>query len=181
MWNLTDEDCPDIDENEERDISKLLKREDEWEHVVWHTLCKPIQRMKRMAGIWGWHDPLVMGLVQRLVDFRMVQAPVNPVDAQVRKADKQGELHNVVQRKGSIRRSVIKFAVTAHFGKETRGREEGHYWHGDHGLANLERHLVLQIFRVSEGGVIKDEEVGEGGADEIEDKAKEPVRVLDSS
>lgn len=86
--SLTDKNRPDIDENKERDISKLLKREDEWEHVVWHTLCKAIQRMKGMAGIWGWHYPLVMGLVQRLVNFRMVQPPVNPVDAQVRKADK---------------------------------------------------------------------------------------------
>jgi len=76
--------------------ANFLKREDEWEYMVWHTLCKPIQWMESMAGIWRRHDPLVMGLVQRLVNFGMVQAPVDPVNAQIREEEKQGKLKNVV-------------------------------------------------------------------------------------
>jgi len=34
---------------------------------------------------------------------------------------------------------------------------------------------------VSEGGVVKDEEIGERGADEIKDQAEEPGKILESS
>ncbi len=46
-------------------------------------------------------------------------------------------------------------------------------------MADLERDLVLEIFRVGEGSVVKDGEVGERGADEVEDEAKEPTTTLD--
>ena len=41
-------------------------------------------------------------------------------------------------------------------------------------MSNLEAHLVLEVFGVGEGGVVEDEAVGEGGADEVEDKAEKP-------
>ncbi len=64
--------------------------------MIWYTLRKPIQWVEGMAGIWSRHDPLVMGLVQRLVNSRMVQTPVDPVDAQIGEQDKQRELQDVV-------------------------------------------------------------------------------------
>lgn len=129
VWNLTDEDRPDVDESEEGNVSKLLKWEHEWENMVWHTLSKPIQRVEGMAGIRSRHDPLVMGLVQCLVNLGMVQTPVDPINAQIGEADKQRELQDVVESEGSIRRGIIKLAIAAHFDEETRGREEGHYGH----------------------------------------------------
>ena len=41
-------------------------------------------------------------------------------------------------------------------------------------MPDLEADLVLEVFRVGESGVVEDEEVGEGGADEVEDKAEKP-------
>lgn len=45
-----------------------------------------------MASVRCGHDPLVMGFMECLVDLRVVQAPVNPVNEEVGKSDEKGEL-----------------------------------------------------------------------------------------
>ena len=69
---LTNEDSPKIDEDEESDVRDFLEREDEWKDVVGYALGEAIHRMESVAGVRCRHDPLVMWLVQRLVDFRMM-------------------------------------------------------------------------------------------------------------
>ena len=64
--------------------------------MVGYTLSEAIHGMEGVAGVWSRHNPLVMRLMQRLVKFGMVQAPVNPVDAQIGEGNKQGELKEVV-------------------------------------------------------------------------------------
>lgn len=60
---LTDEDCPDIDEDEESDVSEFLQREDEWEDMIRYALRESVYGMECMARIRRRHNPPVMRLV----------------------------------------------------------------------------------------------------------------------
>lgn len=128
--------------------------------MVGHALCKAIQRMECVACIGGRHDPFMMRFVKRLVDLWVVQASVDPVYEEIGKDDEQGELQIVVQGEWLIGRIVIEFSVAANFAeKEGRG-EDGHNGESNHGLAYFEGDLILEVFRVSKGGMVEDEDVG---------------------
>ncbi len=99
---LTNEDGPDVDQSEESNVRKLLERKEEWEYVVRNTLDPPVQWMERMACIWGWHDPFVMRLMERLVDHGMMQTPVDPIDAEICKSYEERELQIVIQIEGLV-------------------------------------------------------------------------------
>lgn len=98
----TNEDGPKIDKGEEGDICELLEWEDKWKDVVWHTLGEAIHGVEGVAGVRCRHNPFVMRFVQRLVNFGMMQSPVNPVDAQICKRNEQWELEEVVESEWSI-------------------------------------------------------------------------------
>ena len=117
----------------------------------------------------------MMRLVQRLVDHRIVQSPVDPIDAQIREADEEGELKEIVQSEGSIRGCIVELSIALDFQKKQWRGEARYEWHGDHGLLDLEGDLVLEVFRVSEGSVVEDVEIGKASADEIDYEAKYPV------
>lgn len=85
---LTNKDGPYVDENEKRNISKLLKRKDIGVHVIRHALRKPVQWMECVARKRGWDDPFVMWFMESLVNLWMMQAPVYPVDEEICKDDK---------------------------------------------------------------------------------------------
>ena len=116
--------------------------------------------MKSMARVWRRHYPLVMRLVQRLVDERMVQATMDPVNEKVGKADKEGELDDVVKCKGGVRGRVVEFSVTADFTKEKRHGEDGHEGKRYEGLFDLKPNLVFEVLRVCEGSMVEDEDIG---------------------
>ena len=120
---LTDEDGPEVDEGEESNICELLERKDKRIDVVGYALCETIHGVEGVTGIRRRHNPLVMRLVQRLVNLGMMQTPVNPVDAQVREGNEQRELKDVIEGKRSICRSVVKFSIATNF-KEEEGRGE---------------------------------------------------------
>ncbi len=80
---LTYKDRPNINEDEERDIRKLLQRENVWEDVIRYTLRKAIQWMECMARIRRGHDPLMMRFVQSLVNQRVVQPPMDPINEEI--------------------------------------------------------------------------------------------------
>lgn len=171
--SLTDEDRPDIDEDEERDVRKLLQREDVWKDVIWYALRKAIQWMERMACVRGGHDPFVMRFVQSLVNQRVVQPPMDPIDEEIGEEDEEGELNDVVERERSVRGRVVKFSIAEDFAEEDGGGEDGHQWDGGEGLFDLLTDLVLEVFRVCEGCVVENEDIGEGGAKEIDDSAED--------
>ena len=54
--------------------------------MVRYALREPIQRVKRMACVWRRHDPFMMWFMQRLVEHRMMQPSMYPIDQKVRKA-----------------------------------------------------------------------------------------------
>lgn len=66
-------------------------------------------------------------------------------------------------------RVVVHEAMPAHLGDEPGHGEDGHDGDAGHSLPNLEPDLVLEIFRVVEGGMVEDEEVGEGGGSKVEE------------
>lgn len=45
-----------------------------------------------MARKRGWHDPFMVWFMESLVDERMMQAPMYPVDEEVGKGDEEWEL-----------------------------------------------------------------------------------------
>ncbi len=172
---VVDHDGPDVDEDEERDVGKLLQREQEGEDVVGHRLGVAVERVERVRGERRRHDPAVVRLVQVLVHQRMVQPAVDPVDEEVGEGEEERELRVVVPRARALGRRVIHLAVSAHLGDEEGHREDGHDGQRDERLPDLLPHLVLQVFRVVEGRLVEDEHVGERCADEVDDGAEEPV------
>lgn len=67
-FSVVDKDGPHVDEDEQPNISNLLKREDEWEDVVWDRLGESIKRVESVGRKRSRHDPLMMWLMQRLVN-----------------------------------------------------------------------------------------------------------------
>lgn len=134
---IVNHDSPDIDHDEERDVRKLLQREHEGENVVGDALRETVQRVERMAGKGRRNNPLVVGLVQVLVDKRVVQAAVDPVDEGVCEEEEEGELQNVVPPARTFGSRVVHFAPAADFSKESGDGQEGHDGHRCAGLLDL--------------------------------------------
>ena len=145
--------------------------------MIRHTLRKPIKRMKGVARIWSRHDPFMMGFMQRLIDQRMVQSTMDPIDEEIREADEEWELENVVQGEWSIRRAIVEFCQATDFAKEEGGGEDCHYRERDESLADLKPDLILEVFGVGESCMVEDEDVGEGSAEEVDDGAEEPEDI----
>lgn len=174
---VVDEDSPNVDEDEEKDVCEFLKREQEGVDVVRKALSISIERVESVRGVRRRHDPLVVRLVETLVHEGVVQSAVDPVDAEVGEHEEEGELHHVVPHSGGVVEAVVYLGVTADFEEEERGGEDGHYREGDVGLAHLEADLVLEVFGVVEGCFVEDEEVGERGEDIVDDEAEDPGGV----
>lgn len=87
VFTIVNHDGPEVDESKENNIGKLLQREDKWENMVRDTLRPAIKWVESMRCVRTWHDPLVVGLMQGLIDKRMVKTTVNPVDEKVGKAN----------------------------------------------------------------------------------------------
>lgn len=175
VFTIVDHDRPQVDENEKSDVGHLLQGEDEGEEVVGNRLSEAIERVESMAGKGSRHDPLVVRLVKTLVDERMVEVSMNPVDAEVGKDEEEGELEDVVPHSGTIGGGVVELSVAADFEEEERGSDDGHNWHGLVGLDHLEPDLVLEESGVVEGALVEDEDIGEGGDDEVDGQTEEPV------
>lgn len=95
-FTIVNHDCPDVNEGEQADVGELVEREDEWENVVWHTLRVSVQWVESVRREWSWHDPLVVWLVEVLVDKRVMQSAVDEVDEEVGEEQEQWDLKDVV-------------------------------------------------------------------------------------
>lgn len=176
VFTIVDQDGPEVDETEKENVGKLLERENEREQVVGHTLRPTVHRVESMRREGARHDPLVVRFVQGLVDQRVVQATVNPVDAKIGERDEQRELYKAVAPERLIRERVIEFGVTTNFRDQERRSEERHNGHRLHGLLDFHGNLVLEKFRVMDGRLVPDKDVGEGGANEVCDQTENPLR-----
>jgi hypothetical protein len=128
------------------------------------------------------HDPLVVRLVQLLVEHRVVQSAVDPVDEKVGEADENGELEKQVPAtevpRGALRQDVVNVGVATDLTQEPRDGKSRHDGHGFESLADLEAHLVLEELRVVYCCLVEDEDVRETSADKIVDQTKDPVKWL---
>lgn len=158
---LTDEDCPDIDECKQNDVGNLVQGENEWENVIGYALSETVKRVESMAGVRGGHNPLVMRFMKGLVDSRMMQASMNPIYEEVGEGEEKGELDKIVEPEGRISRGIVQFGISSNFAHEKRNGEDGHDGKSNACLLYLQANLIFEVFGMGEGGVVKDEKVGE--------------------
>lgn len=84
---------------------------------------------------------------------------VDPIDEEVGEQDEERELQVAVQRERRIRRSIVEFGVAAHLAEEKGRREDGHDRQRFQSLADFEPHLILEVFRMRESGMVEDEDI----------------------
>ena len=102
----------------------------------------------------------MMGFVKAFVKEGVMEAAVNPVDEEIGEDEEERELKEIVKGEWGIVEGVVEFGVTPDFCKKYGSGDEGHQWHCPHGLLDLETDLVLEVFGVGEGALVKDEDIG---------------------
>lgn len=171
----TNHDGPDGDKGEQSQVSHLLEREENREHVVGHTLCPPIQGVERITGIRCGNNPFVMRLVKPLIDERVVQCAVDPVNTKVRKRDEQRVLDPIVKGERGFAREVVKFGPSLRLGHEKRSGQCRHEGHGVQGLFNFQGDLIAQEFGMLHRTVIVDKIIRNRSAEKVQKQAKSPI------
>jgi len=169
-----DENGPDLHKDEQTQVSEFLQWEEEGENVVGKTLHKAVYRMESNRGVGGWHDPLVVRLMQMLIDQRVVQTAVDEVDAEIGEDQEHGELQPVVIGEGLVGESVVELRVTTDFTEEERRGHDCNPRHGIYSLTDFHSDLVLEKLGVLESSLVKDEYVGERRDDEVHGCAENP-------
>jgi len=160
-----------------------VQREQRRVDVVRQALAEPVERVERVARVRRGHDPPVVRLVQVPVDARVVQAAMDPVDAEVGEGDEQRALQIRVppppSRTGGLVAPgrVVQPGVAAHLGDEDGRGERGHDGQRGQRLPDLLADLVAQELGVLHLGLVEDEEERGSGADEVEEDAEDPVMV----
>jgi hypothetical protein len=109
----------------------------------------------------------VVGFVDVLVNARMVQASVNPVDTEIGEDEEEWVLGPVVPACWAFGCCIIQLRVAAYFSQKPGHGQDCHYGEGDVGLLHLELDLILEVSRVVEGRLVEDEEVGQSGEKEV--------------
>jgi hypothetical protein len=127
--------------------------------MIREALREAIDRMESVASIGSRHDPLVVRLVKTLVDPGMMQATMDPVDAEVGEEQEEWELHDVVPAARSFGREIVQLAAAAQFVQEDQGRHKRKQGHRLAGILDLEENLVLEILGMIHGVLVEDEEV----------------------
>lgn len=159
IFPVMDQDGPQVDEPEKDDVGEFLKREDEREQMVRNALRPAIQRMECVRCIRTGHDPLVMRLVERLVNQRVVQSAMDPIDAKIGEGDEQGELQEAVVGEGLLGESIVELRIPPNLGDQEWRGQQGHDGHGPHGLGDLHGDLVFKELGVLDGGLVPNEDV----------------------
>ena len=74
----------------------------------------------------------------------------------------------IVPRSWTIGEGIVELGVSANFGKEERRCEDCDPGHGAYGLSDLHANLIFEEFWVFKSRFVEDEDVGEGGDNEID-------------
>lgn len=169
---------PQLHKKEQRQIAELLQWENERKHMVRHTLQPPINRMERHARIRSRHNPFMVRFMQTLINQRVMQTAMDEINTEIRKQQEERELQVIVISEWFIGEGIVEFGVPPYFGEEEGGGEDGDEGHGVDGLADLHPYLVFEEFGVFEGCFVEDEDVGEGGDDEVDCCAGDPGGIV---
>jgi hypothetical protein len=113
-----------------------------------------------------------------LVDQRVVFGSMNPVDEKVGEDDENWKLEVIVPQARAIFGRIVHLGVTSHLGDEEWNGEDSHYRQRPQCLLDLERDLILEVFGMVEGILVKNEHVRKSSKSEVNDGTKEPRRTL---
>lgn len=80
---VMNKDTPEVHKHKKTEIKPSVQREEEDEQMIRHRLQVTIEGMKCVGGEGSWNEPLVMWLVDILVDQWMVQGAMYPINAVV--------------------------------------------------------------------------------------------------
>lgn len=83
--------CPIVHDHEQSKVEPLMHREDKHKEVIGAALKESVDWIESVTGEWGRDDPKMMGLMEVLVDFGMMEASVDPIDAHVSEEQKEKE------------------------------------------------------------------------------------------
>lgn len=164
---VVDHDGPEVDEDEQRHGRVLVQREQDRVQVVGERLREPVDGVEGVRGEGRRHDPLVVRLVQVLVDQGVVQAAVDQVDQGVGEDEEARELQELVPHAGAVGRRIVQLRVSADLEEPEDGGEQSHARKGLDGLPDLHRNLVLEVLGMGFVVLVEHEPVGEGGEDEV--------------
>lgn len=170
---IVDHNRPDVDEAEQHNVRVLVQREEEGEDVVRQTLRVTVQWMECVGREWRGHDPLVMRLVESLVQVLGMQRPVYEVDEGVGEHQKQGKLRKEVEPTVLLYVGV-HLRMPAHLCHEPRHCEDRHDGQSLEGLLDLEPDLILEELGVIVCPVVENEDVTESRERKVGQEAENP-------
>ena len=104
-----------------------------------------------------------------------MKTSMNPIDGEVGKKEKEGELEPVIPHSRAVRSDVVHLAVSPYFSEEKRNGTHGHDRYRFERLCDLELNLVLQKLRVFESLFVENEVVRKGAKGEVHEKTEKPI------
>ena len=155
---VVDENRPQVDKDKQPNADHAVKREDEGEDVVWKRLGVSVKRVEGVRGERRWDKPLVVGLVNVLVQPRMVLESVDPVNGGIGKHEEEWYRKNGVPET-VVRDVAVQLAVSSHFEHEPG---HGHQVEGEESTErafDLKSDLVLEETRMLHHLLVEDKVV----------------------
>lgn len=113
-----------------------MQREEKDVDMIGQALRVAVDGVEGVRGVRRWDDPLVVRLVNVLVQPRVVLDAVNPVDAKVGEEEEEGHRQNGV-RNAVVADVLVQLAVAANLAQEPRQREGIQRREGSQGALNL--------------------------------------------
>jgi len=97
---------------------------------------------------------------------------VDPIYEVICEEDEEWELGEVVPQARTVLGLIIHFAVSTYLCQKYGGSEESHDWERYSGLFDLQGDLIFEVFRMVDGVLVEDENVGECSKDKVDNAAK---------
>lgn len=160
---------PAVDKDKQTHVDEAVQGEDVDEDVVGQRLRVAIERVERVRGKRSRYEPLVMRLVDVLVQSRVVLEPVDPVDARVGEDEEEGHAEDGVCQP-IVADVVVKERVTPDLAQEPGQSEQIERCKCIQRTFDLESDLVLEETRVLLHVVVEKEVVRQASKCEVEDK-----------
>lgn len=120
---VVDQDGPAVDKDKQANVDESVQREQKDKDVVRQRLRIPVHRVERVRRKRCGHQPLVVRLVDVLVQSRVVLEPVHPVDAKVGKEQEEGHAEHGVDN-AVVGDVGVELRVPPNLGDEPRQRHQ---------------------------------------------------------
>ena len=104
---LTDQHCPNGNEDEQPQVCTFLQRKNQRVDMVGQTLRPSIQRMKRITGERRRYCPFMVWFVKPAVKERVMQATMDPINPAICEANEQWILQQGVSEERGLAGEII--------------------------------------------------------------------------